>query len=208
MTRETAGLKKPIVKDKLWFFFAPKRWGNVNYAAGIFWNDTQGTGYYTPADGQVATYGPLNGTGGRPVRRADQYEIATSDPVRLTWQMNAKNKFNAFIDWPEAACTCRGLPVTTAPEAIGNYIFGRRGHLWQDALFQGSWTSPVTSKLLLEAGYSYAQGGFPQVQQHEHPRDASPKAAYRVGIHDISVQHLGHGFSWNHQITAHSGTRF
>jgi hypothetical protein len=173
----------PIVKDKLWFFFAPKAWGNRNYSAGVFWNDTQGSPFYTPA----------NGADGKPVRPGDQFEVQNSYPVRLTWQATAKDKFNSFVDFPATGCTCRPLPTITSPEASGAYIWGRNGHLWQIGLFQGSWSETTTSKLLLEGGWSFALGGFPGVY---HPT---------VDQNDISITDLGTGFTWNDTASIHTG---
>jgi hypothetical protein len=197
----------PILKDKLWFYASPKAWGNTNYAAGIYWNDTQGTPFYTPANGTgIDIFGVRRAPAGLPIRRGDQYEYARSEPYRLTWLATPRNKINWYMDFPEAACTCRGLPQTTSPEAVGNYIFGRKGHLWQIGLFQATWSSPVNSKLLLEGGWDFVFGGFPQVHQQENPRDDN--AVPNVGIHDISIQDIGIGFAWNDQVGAHSGTRF
>src|SRR5207253_10914118 len=65
------------------FFVAPKAWGNTNYAAGIFWNDTQGTPYYTPANGTgIDIFGVQRAAAGLPIRRADQYEYSRSEPYR------------------------------------------------------------------------------------------------------------------------------
>jgi hypothetical protein len=38
----------PIKKDRLWFFTVHRAWGNKGQAAGIFYNATQGTPFYTP----------------------------------------------------------------------------------------------------------------------------------------------------------------
>src|SRR5450631_2364553 len=123
----TATAGGPIVKDKLWFFFAPKAWGNRNYSAGVFWNDTQGTPYYTPANGTGVDFlGVQRTPAGQPIRRGDQFEVQNSYPVRLTWQATAKDKFNSFVDFPATGCSaCRPLPTVTSPEASGSYIWGR-----------------------------------------------------------------------------------
>jgi hypothetical protein len=173
------------VKDKLWFWAAPKMWGNRNYAAGLFWNDTQGTPFYTPANGTGKDLsGVQRAAAGLPVRRADQFEVIRSQPVRLTWQASPRNKVNFFIDYPEAACTCRNVITTTAPE-IGTYIFGRKGHLWELGLFQLTWSSPRTNKLLMEGGASFAFGGWPTVYQPT------------VDPNTISIIDTGIGFTWN-----------
>ena len=79
-------------------------------------------------------------------------------------------------------------------ERAGNrdYIFGRKGHLWQIGLFQGTWSSPGTNKLLMEGGWSFAFGGWPTVYQPTVTPD------------DISITDSGIGFTWNDQ-AKHSG---
>lgn len=162
----------PIKKDKLWFFFALRKWGNRNHAAGIYWNATQGTGYYTP-DLQ---------------RPADQFEDYRSQPLRLTWQANARNKFNFFIDYPDSGFS-RNLPTTTSPEAVSHWWFGRYpSGSWNPTkgfgLFQTTWSS-ARGKLLLEAGWSYMSGSFSQ--------------PYGPGVspNDVSINDLALGFRWN-----------
>src|SRR5712692_3107932 len=190
----TATAGGPIVKDKLWFFFAPKAWGIRNFSGYIFWDDTQGSPFYNPANGSGKDYLGVQRTApGLPVRRGDQFEVQNSYPVRLTWQATAKDKVNAYVDFPATGCTCRGLPTITSPEASGSYIWGRKNHLWQLGLFQGSWSEARTSKLLLEGGWSFAFGGFPNVY---HPT---------VTPNDISIQDFGTGFTYNDQAGAHRG---
>jgi len=72
----------PIRQDKVWFFGAIRRWGTRNQAAGLYWNKTQGTPFYTP---------DLS----RPAFRDDRYE---SHAARITWQVSARNKLNIFTD--------------------------------------------------------------------------------------------------------------
>jgi hypothetical protein len=189
----TAAAGGPILKDKLWFWAAPKMWGNRNYAAGLYWNDTQGTPFFTPANGTgIDLFGVRRAPAGLPVRRADQFEVIRSQPVRLTWQASPRNKLNFFVDYPEAACTCRSTITTTAPE-VGTYIFGRKGHLWELGLFQATWTSPRSSRLLMEGGASFAFGGWPQVYQPT------------VGPNDISVIDTALGWTYNDRQGVHQG---
>src|SRR5439155_1460019 len=42
---------------------------------------------------------PTDGTNGRPFEPADASEDLRSHDVRLTWQINAKNKVNGFYEW-------------------------------------------------------------------------------------------------------------
>jgi hypothetical protein len=123
----------PIVRDRLWFFNSLRRWGNGVQDAGSFYNKTQGTPFYT-ADFS------------RPARRYQWYK---SGAVRFTWQATAKNKISAFGDIQDA-CNCGSTTgVGIPPEAI-TYFYFRPQHLYQI-----TWNSPVTSKLLLEAGSTW-----------------------------------------------------
>ena len=172
----SATIGGPIKKDKLWYFFAPRKWGNRNYAAGVYWNATQGTPFYTPN---------LN-------RPGDQFEDYRSQPLRLTWQANAKNKFNFFVDYPDSGCTCRNLPTTTSPEAISHWWFGRYPATEWDptkgyGAFQTTWSYARSSKLLFEAGWSYMAGSWPEPYQPG------------TGPNDISITDQALGFTWNAQ---------
>ena len=123
----------PIIKDRLWFFNSLRRWGNGVQDAGSFYNKTQGTPFYAP------DYA-------RPARRYQWYK---SGAVRFTWQATAKNKISAFGDIQDA-CNCGSTTgVGIPPEAI-TYFYFRPQHLYQI-----TWNSPVTSKLLLEAGSTW-----------------------------------------------------
>ena len=133
----------PIKKDRLWFFGELRWWGNAHQLGSIFWNKTQGTPFYTPDPA-------------RPFRGYEWYE---SKAIRLTWQASAKNKVNLFVD-RQRNCNCievRGpaTGVGDAPEATFLY------HMNPQALYQGSWTSPMTNRLLLEGGIAVAMANFP-----------------------------------------------
>ncbi len=152
----------PIKKDRLWFFAAPREWGNGIQMPGIFWNKTQGTPFYTP---------DLD-------RPGDRYQWFESFPVRLTWQATRKNKFNVFADVQDA-CICRSSIFGTAPEAIYGYHFRPQG------LYQVAWTSPVTSKLLFEAGVGVVLTNYPGYRQPG------------VTVNDISILEQSTGFRYN-----------
>jgi hypothetical protein len=141
----TFSLGGPIRRDRLWFFGLFREWGTEGQGAGKFWNLTQGTMFYTP---------DLN----RPATGSEWYE---SKAVRLTWQASQRNKFNFLVD-RQRNCNCHGNVRTTSvnpPESTLGY------HFDPDALYQGSWTSPRTSRLLLEAGAGAALQSWPQEMQ-------------------------------------------
>ena len=136
----TATLGGAMLRDTLWFYTSHREWGNRHQMAGVFWNATQGTPFWTPD----------------PNRPADRYQWYESHLGRVTWQASPKNKFNFFVDY-QNTCQCRSSgAIGTAPEV------GTAFHFRPNALIQGSWTSPRTSKLLFEAGVSEALSYWPQ----------------------------------------------
>jgi len=154
------GIGGPISKDKLWFFFQFRDQGSHRTIPGMFANANMGdpTAWNYVADKT------------RPAVAAGSWRNAS---IRLTAQPNAKNKFGVFWDQQipcqgagvigsDAGCRHSGdneiicgaagasnppCSPTAAPEN-GTYLsgFGQR-------VQQATWTSPLTSKLLLEAGF-------------------------------------------------------
>jgi hypothetical protein len=129
----------PIKRDKLWFFGSFRNWGNKHQMAGNYFNATQGSMFYTR---------DLE----RPAYRNQWYE---SRALRVTWQLSERNKFTAFADHGDQ-CICRALgAIGDAPEAGSNFRFKPVG------LYQVTWSSPLTNRLLLDAGTSLAVFNFP-----------------------------------------------
>ena len=125
-----------IVRDKLWFFTSLRENGNASQYSGSFRNKTQGSPFYIPDPSP-------------PSNRVQWYE---SLALRLTWQASRKNKFTAFVDVQDA-CLCgfaNASMIGNPLEALDFWHFRPQG------LYQGTWTSPVTSRFLLEAGASAA----------------------------------------------------
>lgn len=121
----------PIKRDKLWFFASGRSWGYDSLVANMWNNKTP----FAP----IPTYTPDLSS------QAIDTSWLGSVSTRLTYQLNAKNKFGFFgID--QGRCLCNtGVSATTAPEAA------RQGRSEVDYLLQGSWSSPLTSNILLEA---------------------------------------------------------
>jgi hypothetical protein len=130
----------PVMKDRIWFFTSLRKWGNGVQDAGSFYNKTQGTPFYTP---------DLS-------RPAQRFQWWKSGAVRLTWQATPRNKFAGFGDLQDA-CNCGSTTgVGIPPEAI-TYFHFRPQHLYQT-----TWTSPVTNRLLLEAGATWMVSHSPR----------------------------------------------
>jgi len=154
------GIGGPIAKDKVWFFFQFRDQGSHRTIPGMFANRNMGdpTKWNYQADTS------------RPAVAAGSWRNAS---IRLTAQPTPKHKFNVFWDQQvpcqgagvlgsddgcrqsgdnEIICGAAGASnppcsATNAPEN-GTYLsgFGQR-------VQQATWTSPMTNKLLLEAGF-------------------------------------------------------
>ena len=157
------GIGGPISRDKVWFFGQFRDEGSHRTIAGMFANANLG-------DPTKRTY-VADKT--RPAIQAGSWRNGS---LRLTVQAGAKNKFNAFWDeqhpcqggalpsFGDNVDACRhpasneiigGAPASSNPSAsatsapeTGTYLapYGQR-------VQQVTWTSTVTSRLLLEAGF-------------------------------------------------------
>ena len=141
---EAASLGGPIKKDKLWFFGALRSWGMARQMAGVYWNKTQGTALTPPGAERVVvlwtpwTDRPLDRTSGR-------WEWYDSTLGRVTWQASPRHKVNVIFDKQEA-CNCGSTSAGSMQETQNGYRFD------PNVFSQVTWNSPVTNKLLLEAG--------------------------------------------------------
>ena len=161
-----ASLGGPIKRDRIWFFLATKGTGNKNSVAGLYFNKTQGTPFYT-AD--------LD----RPAFRREWLRSAAG---RVTWQASPRNKVSGFADFQ--CFHNRGRGEFQSPESNTSQY-----NLCPEGLFQGTWSSPLTSKFLLEAGFSYMEGRWP------YP--TAGDGIYAVKPTDISITELSTNFPYN-----------
>ena len=131
----------PIRRDRLWFLGKVRYNGFDNWVPGMFQNRNAGdpTKWTYEADLSKPS-------------SSDKYWLGAS--MRLTWQATARNKLSVYYE-DQLSCTdCgefRGGGTTTSPEAAG------RNYSHPNNLGQVSWSAPVTSRLLLEAGVSIHQ---------------------------------------------------
>ncbi len=133
-----AVLAGPILKDKVWFMTAHRRWGREERIANLFHDVTLNDPTFTPADG----------TNGRPFDPADAAEDLRSDDVRLTWQINQKNKVNAFYEWQ-----LNNQPNNFAYLNAGvSSMESGNPYCNHPQLFMGTWNNTASNKLLFEGG--------------------------------------------------------
>jgi len=146
----------PIKRDKLWFFGNVRSFGSANDVPGLFGNKNAG-------DPNAFTYVA------DPSLKARNANSKMIGAIRLTGQATARNKLGFYYDYQKncsggaykkGADQCRdrgddwvalgaiGGFGSNSPEA-GNQVWDDR-----EKIVQGTWTSTVTNKLLLEAGLS------------------------------------------------------
>jgi hypothetical protein len=144
-----AQLGGPVLQDKLWYFAAIGRWGSRVNQPGAYFNALQGTGQTVPG-GPVIIPGTTLGYSPDTERPAASFDWYRNHSLRLTWQATERNKFGFFGDI-QKSCRC-----TTGPFTGANAIESERGwDWWPSGVVQGTWTNPVTNRLLLEAGASW-----------------------------------------------------
>ena len=133
------------MKDKVWFFVAPRTWGIARTQAGAYWNKTQST-FLTPPgaerkvvlwtpwtdrpedvdSGRREWYDSISGPGHVPDEREEQVQRHLRRAARLQLRI--------------------GERATSHEAYISSYRFE------PNRLFQATWSSPITNRLLLEAG--------------------------------------------------------
>ena len=158
----------PIAEDRVWFFAASRAARNKNTVPGPFFNTSIGspTFEYTPDES----------------RKAYRTEWMRSVGGRITWQASERNKIGVFADFQ--SFFNRGRGEFYSPEA-----FVHQYNLSPEQLYQTTWTSPVSSRLLLEAGFSNMRGRWPYPSPGDGEFASAPDA--------VHLRELTTGFRWN-----------
>ena len=153
----------PIFKDRLWFFNNVRSYGNHQEIPGLFANLNAGN----PA---LWTYERDTSV---PARTAAAKLI---EAIRLTGQVASRHKVGFYLDYQSV---CNGSAYEKGAEqcrdrgddwiaigSVGAGFFGalapEAGNVWdnREKITQFSWTSPFTSRLLFEAGFSQFASRF------------------------------------------------
>ncbi len=126
------GVGGPIKEDKLWFFMSGRYQGAYLFAPGMFFNKNAN-------NPNAWTYDPDLS------RPASLEKTWTDFQLRLTYQINPKNKIGLTYQ-QQIFCACHdNISATIAPEAG----YDRRFPVQRPILLD--WTSPLTSRILIEA---------------------------------------------------------
>jgi hypothetical protein len=122
----------PLVRDRLWFYGHYRYWGADKRVADSFYN---GSG--NPLAYQID-----------PTRPGLQVTTQSSANLRGTWQASPRNKVTAYYD-QQTRVFDQVVAAGRSPEAW-HHQTQPTGYL-----AQAKWTSPITSRLLLETGLTY-----------------------------------------------------
>jgi hypothetical protein len=195
----------PVLRDRLWYFATGQVSGTLKDTPNIYYNLETGNGaswLYQPDLSRPA------------------YSDRTIEAVsgRLTWQASRRHKFTGFVDTQQLCRTCTGAtpglsePPRISPEAVG--VLGRGL-----TVSQVTWSAPLTTRLMLDAGYAGTYFGVGNFEREPNPtRDlirvaeqctrgcaangSIPGLVYRS--QDYSVAHTG-SFLWKGAVTYIAG---
>jgi hypothetical protein len=146
----------PIKRDRIWYFINARTQGSKRINANQFYNLNAGK-----ADQWL--YAPDLSKPGFSDRTWENVS------ARVTWQANAKNKISGFWDEQATCRKCEGQtsgitdPARLSPEA------GSVGATKPLRVMQATWSSPVTSRLLLDAGFGGVYYGWGSFERDPNP---------------------------------------
>jgi hypothetical protein len=132
-----------ILRDKLWFYATYRQTGSERTVPGMWFNKNAGNPNAWTVDFDRS-------------RQAFDNTVQRQGTIRLTWQATPRNKFN--VHWAEqyndSSYDKGGGSATTTPEATTRtlYIPSRQPH--------ATWQSPITARLLAEAGWGMYQARY------------------------------------------------
>ena len=170
------GFGGPMKQDRLWFFTSARHWGVHAPIAGTF---------IVPAGSKVndCQAGRVSCDQG-----IDDQQIK-SVLLRLTWQVSPRNKISVYYDEIDKARghgMNAGVDVATASQVWTSPRYN-------DAVLK--WTSPVTNRLLLEAGYSFNYEEYVILNQPGVNKERGTAAWYAGASRtDITTGTLWSGF--------------
>ena len=178
------GVGGPLKRDKMWFFLSGRTQGAYLFAPGIFYNKNAN-------DPSKWNYDP-------DLSRPASLEKTWLDAqLRLTYQINQKNKIGLTYQ-NQIMCACHdAITATVAPEAA----YDRRFPVQRPVLLD--WTSPVTNKILIEASAIHRVERWGNMHLQEKGLDLDPRM---IGVVDQAANVPGIGTIANLNYRGRVGT--
>jgi carboxypeptidase family protein len=196
----------PIRHDRAWYFLTAHTGGSTRDVPNVYFNLNAG-------DPTKWLYAP------DVTRREFSDRTYENVSGRVTWQITPRNRVSGFWDAQSLCRHCQGAtpglaePQRVSPEAVG--VLGRPLHVTQV-----TWWSPLTNRLLLEAGFGGSYFGVGNFEREPNPtRDLIrvaeqcangcagngniPGLVYRS--QDFSVAHAG-SYLWTGSLAYVTGT--
>ena len=136
----------PIKENKLWYFASYRYWGTYEHPPGAYPNLNGPLAYtYTPDTSQPAINQNWN----------------QSEDLRLTWQVNDKNKVSFWANQLQK-CQCAWmLSSTRSPESAAKL------RTYPDGMFQLTYSAPLTNRWLLDSGFTFHPEAHSNAPQDE-----------------------------------------
>jgi hypothetical protein len=131
-----------IIRDKLWFYTSYRQTEGKSTVPGMWFNKNAANPNAWTVDFDKS-------------RPAFSDGVDRNGIARLTWQVTPRNKVS--LHWSEQYTTSNnkgGGSATSTPEANGRTLF-QPSHIQQ-----AKWSSPMTSRILLEAGWGTYQSRY------------------------------------------------
>ena len=187
---QSVAISGPVVRDKLWFFVSGRSWGFSRKTANLFWNQSTAPGapptglptFLTPpgAERKVVNVVPwVDRPDDRYSGRLEWYDAYLG---KGTWQATERQKFNLMVDRQEG-CNCGGSSSASLQERNNGYRFD------PNLMVQTNYTNALTSRLLLEAGSTFANSQWNTFFMPGVERD-------RIDIQDIGTGQRWGAFSF------------
>jgi hypothetical protein len=131
----------PIMQDRVWFFLSVRKWSAQQYVAGRFFNQSSVPWRYEADTSRPALNIETNG----------------NESLRLTWQAHAKHKISGQYQYGQQDRPYYGysLGQTLASPEAAYASKSIPSYLWQLG-----WNSPMTNRILFEAGSAVANKNF------------------------------------------------
>ncbi len=164
----------PLMKDRVWLFSSFRHWGTYNYIAGLYDDLDRTALFYTPD----------------PSSPAIQPVWHLNGDARLTFQATPKHKINAYYHYQYTDFgTCFDPTLLIAPSGCAH---NKNEPQW---FAQASWSSPLTNKMLLEAGGTITAQSSTGRRDRDVPANVS------------AITESSTGFTWRAPTGGFGGTR-